>query len=211
MKAAMKAGGRGAPFPLTTILRECRNKWPELRRGQRSVARLSTQDDRRALVRNNAVLFLHIVQTIPFDLPPGREIDVEHLYPRALVDHMKWKGPKEKQRLQRHPGASDLLRAGNLYILDRTLNQSAGKKWPDEKLEGIFPGRLWPESLFLDPEDAELLKNACEHLRSKDRAMSERVPDGMRAFGEYVDRRELLIFEKIREQFPLALRFARRS
>jgi len=209
LEKALRAASRGATFPLEPILRECRARWPELRKGRRSVDRVTKDETtKRALVRSNAVLFLHIVQGIPFDPPPGRQIDVEHLYPQALMAHMKWRGPHGEQKLQRHPAASSLLSAGNLYVLDRTLNRSVGKKWPDDKLEKEFPGRLWPPDLFLEEDEKEALKSACVHLRDKERELHDRIPAAMEAFTDYVDRRELRIFEQIEREFPLALEFA---
>lgn len=202
MKTAVEAGSRGEPFPVESIIAQCRTRWPDMWRGQRKVIGLPTTDDtKRDWVNANSVLFMHVVQEIPFELPEDKKIDVEHLYPRARVDHMKWKGLNDDQIRKRHPGAADVFRVGNLFILDRSLNREARDEWPDQKLNEIYRDRLWHDLFLADDERKDLLC-ACDALKA------ERVRDGMASFAEYVSKRELSVYDRITAAFPASLRFA---
>ena len=208
MEEAVKAGAQGEAFPLGKILERCREKWPGLRRGQRAVVGLEDDGAKRNLVNSNAALLLHVVQRVRFELREGKEFDVEHIYPQALVEKMKWRGSDEGQRLQRHGSARDVFRAGNLCILDREVNQQVGKKWPDEKIREGYPADVWPKNLFLTDHDKRALERTCVYLRDDDRKLGERVPDAMRVFSKYVEAREMRIFKKLKRYFPSALDFA---
>ena len=97
-------------------------------------------------------------------------------------------------------------RAGNLFILDGPLNREGGYKWPDVKLRDIYPGKLWPEKLFLGDE-RKSLELACGELRKQkqDVPFEECIPKGMEHFEAYVRLREERIFELIESRFPRAL------
>ena len=212
MEMAATAGAANNEFPLTEILKECLHRWPRLERGRRSVSRLNDDDNgqaKRDFVNDNAGLFLHLVQEVPFDVPPGREVQVEHLFPQARLDrNMRWKGENGNVRLQRHSLAKNVGRAGNLFILDGPLNREGADKWPDVKLRDVYRGKLWPEKLFLGDE-RKSLELACEELRKQKQGvpLEECIPKGMEHFEAYVRLREERILELIESRFPRALGF----
>ena len=220
MTAAIEAGENGEAFPTGRILDECRKNWPELRR-RGSVLRVD--EDRflggRELVNRNAALFLHIAQRVPFHLPEGRTIEIEHLFPRAkMANSMRWYGPKADAKVpSRHEHAGNALRAGNLCILDGLLNREASDEWPDIKLTRIYPlEKRWPKKLFLNRKEERLLLAACRELqrqmahvpRNERKALlAECVGSGMEYFVHYVAEREERIYEAVRSQFPDSIRF----
>lgn len=212
MEMAMAAGQANEQFPLTEILKECLHRWPRLGLGRRSVSRLNDADNgqaKRDFVNDNAALFLHIVQEVPFDVPRGREVQIEHLFPQARVDrNMRWRGEHEKLRLQRHILAKNVGRVGNLFILDGHLNREGADKWPDVKLRDVYRGKLWPEKLFLG-EERSSLRLACEELRRQEQKvpLKDCIPSGMEHFEAYVQSREERIFALIESRFPRALGF----
>ena len=106
-----------------------------LRRGQRSVKTEALP------VNDNARLFLAILQDIPFELPPGRIVEWDHIYPQAKASHMRWHGPDGQQRKQHHPRRSRVWHGANLWALDRDINHAASDIWPSAKfaLLGSLP------------------------------------------------------------------------
>jgi hypothetical protein len=226
---ALSAGESGAPFPLQAIAKRCQLEWLGLAKGRQRVQHLSTTPEqpgtplappgpRRQLVNANAALLLAVVQDIPYTLPDGRELDVEHLYPQARKNAMKWKGPADDKHSCQHPSSWDSNRAGNLCWLDAALNRAAQDDWPETKLER-YRKAAWTPPLFLSAEEEQLLVSACQKLRGKDgagwesdpkrdAALSVWVGDAMHTFAEYVQRRELRIFAEITGRYPDMLLFA---
>lgn len=204
LEHAMRAAAHDQPFPIAAIAEACREKWEGLKRGRQRIAGVDSEEEKRAFVDGNRGLLLRVVQRVPFEIPEGHAIDIEHLYPVARRSHMKWHGANgEKSRLTFHDGAWDPFRAGNLYVLDASLNRAAGHDWPFQKLPK-YREKLWPEELFLSGEEERLLLEAGTHLRAED------VPRGMAAFAAYVRSRELRIFHEIRARFPQAFELAAR-
>jgi hypothetical protein len=212
---AVKAGERGEAFPVEDIVAECRVRWPGLRQGRRRVASLGNGRDARAkacmrgLVHDNGELFLRIVQDVPFELPEDFNLQIEHLYPQDLVKNLTWKGKHDEfPRRRRHDEAYGIWRTGNLCMLKGSLNQAAGKDWPDEKLEFYEQHLEVEKDLFLSAREQALLADACRKLRQTEFEDAVRVPNGIAPFKKYVQARELRIFRKIRSRFPRALSFA---
>lgn len=199
---ALQAGRTDQAFPTQAIATACLEKWPELRKGRQAVGPVATEEQRRRLVHDNRHLVLHIVQEVPFDLPPGRRFDLEHLYPLARINSMRWRGPEGGQRLQRHIGAWEVWRVGNLFVLDESLNRSAQHHWPHDKLVEYRAKGLWPPELFLSAEEEE---NLVESSRLFEKG---EVVAGMPRFQAYVSSRELRAFDEIVRRYPLARVFA---
>ena len=203
-REALAAGVLGEPFPLDRIVAATRRQWEELRRGQRSVKGGAVPVD------ENARLFLSILQAIPFDLPAGRIVEWDHIYPQAKASHMRWHGPDGHQRRQNHPRRARVWHGANLWALDRDINHAASDIWPSSKfalLESLpdpahgLPSR-WPEDLFLsDVERAELLR--AEALLQKGK-----VEAAMQHFERYVSGRAERIRGAIVGRYPGVETFA---
>lgn len=220
MKAAIEAGRKGHRFPTEQIVDECRSKWPQLRL-RRGVLRVD--DDRfhegRELVYRNATLFLCIAQKVPFHLPEGRTVEIEHLFPQAKMrSAMCWYGPQgEAKKPRKHEDARYASRAGNLCVLDGSLNRDASDKWPDTKLAEVYPRKSrWPSNLFLNSREQKLLLDASEELRKattmpRDEGwkakLAKPVGAGMERFVQYVAHRERRIYEAVVSEFPGVIEF----
>lgn len=211
---------RELSFPTKAIVGKCRAHWGSLRDGTGRVANLSATGDeqkKRDFVNNNADLFLHIVQKVPFYLPEGKTVQREHIYPQAKISQMKWKGDDGRARSQRHPKAHNIYRAGNLCILDGEINRRASDLWPDEKFEQVYREDHWPAELYLLPKDKALLTTVCVELRKagEERPTPERglhlakwIPKAMKHFESFVVQRENRLFKAIYARFPGAFLFA---
>lgn len=203
-REALAAGTSGEPFPLERIVAASRRQWPELRVGQQSVQVGPVE------VNSNARLFLSILQRLPFWLPPGREIEWDHIYAQALSTRMRWRGSDGQQRLQNHSKRGLVWHGANLWALDGPLNLAASDLRPSAKFEflaglpssdGRHPG-LWPDEGFLSDEERALLLEA-ERLIWEDQ-----IDLGMNPFEAYVEGRAERIRAAISALFPTIRLFA---
>ena len=203
---AHAAGRAGEPFPIESIASGARETWPGLTRSRRIVRGVESDDKKCAVVNDNTTTFLLVAQQIPLDLPDGRHLDWEHLFPVARGDeNLKWKGPEGSRKLQRHPDSWCISRAGNLLALDASLNRSAGMDWPDDKLRQYREAGHWPPDLFLSAAEEKMLVEACAVLREK------KVAEGAAHLSRYVRERELRIFAAVVGRFPAMLELANRT
>ena len=115
---------------------------------------------------------------------------------------MQWKGPDNVQRFRLYEGWDDLLRAGNMFALDYSLNRQAQDDWPDEKLPDYDATKVWTPDLFLEQSEREDLLAACELFRVG------KVIEGMPRFRDYVRAREIRIFKELFMRYPDAVEFA---
>jgi hypothetical protein len=221
---ALKAGHEGEPFPLGKIVARCKEAWPGLAKGRQRVLHIPTEPwvhptkptapgPRRELVNRNAPLLLSIAQEVPYTLPAGHALDIEHLYPQAHKAAMKWQGATDDKHSCHHPNAWDTNRAGNLLWLDAALNRAAQDDWPEAKLVR-YRSAPWTPPLFLAADEEELLTRACQKIRGKhgkgapgDPArdgvpMSVWMGDAMDCFARYVQRRELRVFAEVVRRYP---------
>lgn len=197
-REALAAGVSGEPFPLERVVAASRRQWPELRVGQQSVQAGPVE------VNSNARLFLSILQRLPFQLPPGREIEWDHIYPQALSSRMRWRGSDGQQRLQNHSKRGFVWHGANLWALDAPINLAASDLRPSAKFEflaglpspdGRHPS-LWPDEGFLSHDERTLLLEA-ERLIWEDH-----VDLAMNEFEAYVEGRAQRIRSAITAMFP---------
>jgi hypothetical protein len=203
-REALAAGSLGEAFPLERIVAAARRLWPALAVGQRSVQTGPVE------VNGNGKLFLSILQHLPFDLPPGREIEWDHIYPQALSIRLRWRGREGTERLQHHPKRHFVWHEANLWALDAVINLAASDLRPSARFEflaglpaadGRFPS-LWPEEGFLSAEERAALLDA-ERL-----IWAERIDAGMQRFEAYVAGRALRIRAAVTDLYPAIALFA---
>ena len=156
---AVAAGAAGEPFPLLRVVAGARRRWPGLKRGQQWAPPIETDKEKRTLVDQNAGLFLSILQRLPYDLPlraptqpylGKREVEWDHIYPQALANKMRVPGPSG--RPIHHQYRRLVWSGGNLWALDRPINNAASDRSPSAKFkmlaalpDGHLPSR-WPSS-----------------------------------------------------------------
>jgi hypothetical protein len=204
LREAVAAGHAGESFPVERIVAAARRQWPELRIGQRWVPAGPVE------VGPNVRLFLSILQELPFELPPGREIEWDHLFPQALATRMRWRGVDGSQRLQHHPDRGYVWHGANLWALDGSLNLAASDLWPSAKFKLLtaLPDTnrrlptLWPEVGFLELAERDALLEAEHHLREG------RVDEGTKRFARFVVSRAERIRKEILRRFPKVSLFA---
>jgi hypothetical protein len=203
-RESVAAGHAGEPFPIERILAAARRQWPLLRIGQRWVPAGPVE------VSPNARLFLSILQQLPFELPPGREVEWDHLFPQALAARMRWRGADGLQRLQHHPDRGHVWHGANLWALDGPLNLAASDLWPSAKFEMLaslpdaarrLPA-MWPDTGFLDPAERDALLDAEQHIRE------EKVDEGTKRFAAFVVARAERIRAEVLRRFPKVALFA---
>lgn len=203
-REALAAGVASEPFPIDRIAAASRRQWPELRVGQRSVQAGPVE------VNSNARLFLSILQRLPFHLPPGREIEWDHIYPQALSSRMRWRGSDGQQRLQNHSKRGFVWHGANLWALDGSLNLAASDLRPSAKFAFLASlpsadsrhAALWPaEGCLSDQERSQLLE--AERLIWEDQ-----IDQGMNQFEAYLEGRAQRIRETITATFPTIGLFA---
>ena len=203
---AVAAGAAGDPFPTERILTRTARTYPGLRRGQNAVAGWDTDTDRRRWIDQSASLFLSVLQNISYQLPERdggawargrRQVEWDHIYPQAKADRMRTRHP-DTGRLVYHGDRRLVWEAGNLWALDRPLNNHARDIYPSAKFELLHnlpdeTHRLpsaWPEvgSEALNDEERRNLLAAEELLRKGD------VEVAMPLFRQYVTSRGLRLF-----------------
>jgi hypothetical protein len=204
-RESLAAGVAGESFPIERIVAAARRQWPELRVGQRVVKSGPVE------VNSNAHLFLSILQRLPFHLPPGREVEWDHIYPQALSSRMRWRGADGAQRLQYHPKRGNVWHGANLWALDGVLNLAASDLRPSAKFEfleglsgssgGRYPA-LWPQEGSLTEDERALVLEA-ERL-----IWQERLDEGMTVFERYVVSRAERIRREILAMYPSVAMFA---
>jgi len=171
---ALHAGKNCLPFPIEKILDGCLNRWPELKSGLRKVQSNEKTEEKFKLADNNTNIFLSIAQKLPFKLPnrgngEERIIEWDHIYPQALAINMKVKNPKSN-RLVAHKDRRFAWSIGNLWALDRPLNNYLRDKTPSEKMRFLenyldrkknLPSR-WPaeKNSSISKEELTLLISA---------------------------------------------------
>jgi hypothetical protein len=208
---ALAAGVAGDPFPIERIVAAVKTRWPDGRSGRRSTLAYGTDEDALALTNANAGLFLSVVQRLPY-LPPlrdperpgrdRREVEWDHIWPQARAEMMRWR--PQGARLQHHPYRGDVWSAGNLWALDRPINNRASDMLPSAKFDllGQLPSASlptrWPEDGYLDGRERGVL------LRAQQAIESDNLGEGMDAFHEYAQARTRLIHEGALERVPLA-------
>lgn len=217
---AVAAGVAGNQFPTERIIAGAHRRWEGLKRGQQRVAPVESDDDRRRFVDQNAGLILSIVQRIPFTMPdrdpedPGRgkrQVDWDHIYPQAKADRMRvprGAGGRPIHHLDRRL----VWNGGNLWALDRPINNHASDRYPSRKFELLasLPSEdprlpsAWPsidDEAISASERADLLE-AERRLEAKD------VDGAMPFFRSYAVARALRLFDALTERFPAVASFA---
>lgn len=217
---AVRAGMDATPFPLERIVAAVKGTWKEMKSGRRSVQSLEKENDQLDYVDNNDTFFLSILQNLPFVMPLitdanprgiTRVVEWDHIYPQALAREMRYRDDNNKYRY--FPHHQFVWRAGNLWALDRPLNNYARDKRPTEKLEILkdptkvgasLPSR-WPleESAFLTEEEKNLLLEADRLL------MKKHLSTGAQQFGRFAKGRSLRIFNEIISLYPKLSKFSR--
>jgi hypothetical protein len=217
---AIDAGTAGDGFPLGGILRATRTQWPRFTSGQRSVRADVDEAGHLDLVDANGALFLSIAQQLPYELPvrdggPARRVvEWDHIYPQALAKNMRIRDAKT-QYLVHHPDRRHVWSAGNLWALDRPINNKASDAPPSKKFELLerlpdatrdLPSR-WPSAAatFLTPAERELVLAA-------ERAIElGQVDEGMEAFRTFARARGLRLYEAVVSRYKPVQQFASRA
>jgi Protein of unknown function DUF262 len=215
---ALSAGVAGQPFPLRGIAIGAHATWPELRRGLRRVQSDATDDDHLALADANAGLFLSVAERLPYELPVRdaddprlgrRSVEWDHIYAQARANLMRVRH-SDTRYLVHHVDRRLVFSAGNLWALDRPINNRARDISPSAKLDLLerlpadgLPSR-WPPSdqAFLSPSERSDLLEAESRLESAD------VEGAMVSFGRYARGRGLRLRAHVIERFPNAVLFA---
>jgi hypothetical protein len=214
---AVAAGAAGEPFPLLRVVAGARRRWPGLKRGQQWAPPIETDKEKRTLVDQNAGLFLSILQRLPYDLPlrdltqphrGKREVEWDHIYPQARANKMRVPGPSG--RPIHHQYRRLVWSAGNLWALDRPINNAASDRSPSAKFKMLaalpdahLPSR-WPS-----PESASLTDSERQDLLAAEELIAASdVETAMVRFRSYVVARGLRMYREVVEQLPLIERFA---
>jgi hypothetical protein len=215
---AVAAGATSEAFPTERIVAGARRRWENLKRGQQWIAPIESDDDKRRLVDPNAGLFLSIVQRLPYLLPPRdpadpraghREVEWDHIYPQAQANRMRVRNAGG--RLSHHQDRRLVWNGGNLWALDRPINNAASDRLPSDKF-AMFDGlpvagrlpTLWPpvDDAALTTEERANLLAAEQRLRAQD------VDGAMPPFRSYVVARGLRLYHEVIGRYPDAALFA---
>ena len=217
---AVAAGAGARPFPTEQIVAGARRRWHGLRRGQNWVASIDDDAQRRRFVDQNAALFLSLLQGIPYAMPVrdpddlrrgARQVEWDHIYPQAKANRMRVPHPVTGRRVH-HADRSLVWSGGNLWALDRPINNFASDAYPSQKFELLetLPDAArhlpspWPATdltAITATERADLLE--AERLIAADQ-----VEAGMPRFRSYVERRSRRIFEAVVGRYPAIGLFA---
>lgn len=213
---AVEAGAAGCGFPIGAVLAEVRAKSPELKSGQRVVRSNSDEAGHIALADANPALFLSVAQRLPYDPPlrdggPSRRaVEWDHIYPQALAKNMRVPGSSGYP--VNHPHRHYIWSAGNLWALDRPINNRASDDPPSKKfgLLDRLPDSAtglpspWPvtEDSFLTDSERALVLDAEAAIDRKE------VAEGMVSFRSFARGRALRLYEAVAAQYPAALLFA---
>ena len=217
LEQALEAGRNGEPFPVHLIAKACREKWYGLKNGRNIIERDDDEDGHLSLANRNKELFLSAMQAIPYRLPKregggyegvAQEIEWDHIYPQALARKMRAEDGRSRSY---HQDRKYVWGAGNLWALDKLLNNKARDLWPSDKftlLESLpkesLPPR-WPpaQNSFLSDTEKDLLFGAEELIRTG------KIESGMESFRRFVRERGLRLYEEVFRLFPEARLFAR--
>jgi hypothetical protein len=216
---AVAAGAESRSFPIERIVAGTHKRWGGLRRGQLSVAPIGTESEQRHLVDQNAALFLSWLQHIPFSMPfrdadhPAsgvRQVEWDHIYPQARADKMRVRHP-ETGYLVHHQDRRLVWNGGNLWALDRPINNSASDAYPSAKfalIDGLLqPGHLpstWPDT----GNDALSSSEREDLLRAESLIAAGDIPAAMPHFRAYVVARALRIYRAVVDRYPGIAQFA---
>lgn len=217
---AIAAGLSNEPFPIERIVAGVHRRWKGLRRGQNFVLPVTDDDQCRRFGDQNSGLLLSIVQEIPFELPlrdpqdPSRgtrQVEWDHVYPQARAAKMRIRHEKTHY-LVHHRDRGLVWEAGNLWALDRPINNKASDGYPSEKFAMLatLPDPVrglptpWPAidpSVITEVERANLLE--AERL-----IRADEVEVGMRHFRAYVVERGLRMYATVLAAYPGIAQFA---
>lgn len=206
------AGAAGETFPTERIVAGARRRWENLKRGQQWVAPVETDDDKRRLVDPNTGLFLSILQRLPYQPPPRdpddpraghREVEWDHIYPQAQANRMRVRN--DGGRLSHHPDRRLVWSGGNLWALDRPINNAASDRLPSAKfamLDGLpVPGRL--PTLWPAVDDVALTRTErADLLAAEERLTAQDVEAAMPHFRAYVVARGLRMYHEVVGRYP---------
>ena len=217
---AVAAGVAGDPFPTERIIAGARRRWENLRRGQRWVASIAEDEERRRFVDQNAGLFLSIIQRIPYTMPDRdpadprrgkRQVEWDHIYPQAKADRMRIPRGAGGRPIH-HEDRRLVWNGGNLWALDRPINNYASDRYPSAKFELLdsLPDEThrlpsaWPSidaTAISASERADLLE-AQRRLEATD------VDGAMPHFRAYAVKRASRIYEEVVHRYPGIAAFA---
>jgi Protein of unknown function DUF262 len=217
---AVAAGADSRPFPIEQIVAGARRHWHGLRRGQNSVAPIDDDSQRRRFVDQNAGLFLSILQQIPYAMParfpddPGggaRQVEWDHIYPQAKANKMRVPHPVTGRRVH-HADRRLVWNGGNLWALDRPINNHASDRYPSKKFELLetLPDAVhhlpssWPtiDHTAITPSERADLLEAERHIAA------DEIEAAMPHFRAYVESRSRRIFQTVLDHFPSLELFA---
>ena len=209
---ALSAGLKGKPFPTEKIIYGCLRKWPNLERGRRRIQVDSALEEHRNIVDSKPSIFLSFAQRIPYEMPSRddgkvkRVVEWDHIFAQAHASKMKIGRSYHRYRYLIWSG-------GNLWALDRPLNNYAREKYPSEKMDflsklpdGSLPSR-WPSEsqAYINEEDIRLLKEAERHFKDN------QVEKGMAAFKKFAEGRSLRLYQGLLAEYNRIQDFSKRS
>jgi Protein of unknown function DUF262/Protein of unknown function (DUF1524) len=210
---ALAAGSVGDQFPVQRIVQATRSRWEGLRRGRLVVNPLATPSDRQHVLDQNAALFLSIAQRLPYDPPlrdedeprrGHRQVEWDHIYPQARATVMRVRA--DSGFLVHHEYRRLVWSAGNLWALDRPLNNAASDRWPSEKFELIDQGGVQRQDLpsRWPSEDNSSLTNdeRSDLLAAEDLLRGGDVDGAMERFRAYSETRGERLFAHVSGLMP---------
>lgn len=218
MSTAWVAGMSESSFPIEAILRYVREKWHNLSYGRgvvRAPWHASGRESRetcRAVVNDRGRLFLCVAQRIPLNAK-GAKKPISYDWDHIVAQHfrgtrMKWRGPDGKQWRSLHPKTYLMGRAGNLCLLEASLNRALQDSSPGAKLAIIDDykkqGKLQPERLFLNRPERRLLGRLDDYLERRE---AEDVDELMTRFERFIGHREWRLWKYAVRTFPEATIF----
>lgn len=212
---ALAAASEGREFPADRILAAVRERYPELKRGNRQVHALvppvgASARERVRLADGNATLLLSLAQRIPIDHP--RAMDIDHIYASALAGRMTGDRPRSH-----HPQRWRINSVGNKWLLDYSLNRSLQDRAPRAKFEWLVEqlalvtsddrssmgSAMWArEQWAIEEHEIAMFHKVDELLVSAD------VERAMEAFTELTQSRADRLLHHATDTFPLIRAFA---
>jgi hypothetical protein len=206
---ALAAGARDEPFPLRAILLATRERYPDLRFGQRQVAALRDTDesskDRRQLGDSNVELLLSIAQEI--DVDHERALDIDHIYASALAGRMH---AADNWRMH-HPERWWVNAIGNMWLLDAGTNRALQDQKPAVKFGSLehwlkatpVTHRVWPTAQW------SMTESDISSFIEVDAELDNDIDGAMTKFVELVEGRSDRLLDAPFERLPSAKLFAR--
>lgn len=217
---AVAAGAAAGPFPVEPIIAGARRRWHRLRRGQNWVAAIDDDDQRRRLVDQNAGLFLSILQQVPYAMPDRdpddpkrgpRQVEWDHIYPQAKANLMRVPHPTTNRRVN-HADRGLVWNGGNLWALDRPINNFASDSFPSKKFDLLdtLPDatRDLPSSWPTTDDAAITLAERSDLLEAERHIVARDIDAAMPLFRSYVVSRGLRIFRTVLDRYPALELFA---